>query len=586
MDNLRFDFLRAFLKMFAAALCIALLTGASCSPAPDQHARGVDWLIRYGYLPPSDSPVGRLQTKEGIERAVREMQHFAGLKETGQLDSTTLALMGTPRCSLPDILNPEDLKMKKKRRNMRKTRYSLSGMKWDKTDLTWSVESYPSLSRSPSLSPALVELIFSYALKAWSDVAPLSFTRLSSPSPQARPPRADIKINFTSGFHEDAYPFDGRGGTLAHAFFPEIGDIHFDDEENWSYGAPGKSTDLFTVAVHEFGHALGLAHSSSRHSIMRPYYTGAVADIPTYTLPADDRLGIQTLYGLRKDQTPHPSVDSPIPNLPRPPSTPPPPPPFLDRCQGGYDAVANIRGELFFFRGQYFWRVHHSGSLVSFIPVLIHSFWIGLPPEIVKIDAAYERSDGHIVFFIGNQFWAFKDRTALPGYPRPLTEWRLRNSAGDAPRHVDAVFVWPHNGRTYVFSGGEYWRFDEVDSDRKPEAGYPKSASVWGVTSDPDDVVGMRDGDTYFFKGSSYWVLKKGRLDEDTAAAKSIASDLMKCDDFLISTHKPKMPSSKDRKCVCNTSGTASVLSSLWLIILVATVDLFYISIYIPFTDV
>ena len=53
---------------------------------------------------------------------------------------------------------------------------------------------------------------------------------------------------------------------------------------------------MFAVAVHEFGHALGLGHSSTDESIMTPYYKGA-EDMSRFKLHSDDKQAIQQLYG-------------------------------------------------------------------------------------------------------------------------------------------------------------------------------------------------------------------------------------------------------------------------------------------------
>lgn len=66
------------------------------------------------------------------------------------------------------------------------------------------------------------------AFNDWARYAPLQFA-------EARPnEKADFQIGFFSGDHDDGYAFDGVGGTLAHAFFPTDGRIHFDLLEEWT----------------------------------------------------------------------------------------------------------------------------------------------------------------------------------------------------------------------------------------------------------------------------------------------------------------------------------------------------------------
>lgn len=152
------------------------------------------------------------------------------------------------------------------------------------------------------------------AMNEWSKIVAVTWT-------QAFDARAwsTVSVEFVSGAHGDGYPFDGPGGVLAHTFYPPpagaepyAGDMHFDDDEMWRVGA---DRDVFSAALHELGHALGLAHSDNPNSVMYPYYRRVAG------LHADDKTAILTLYAAATV----PGVPQP-PVIPTPPVTPPPTP--------------------------------------------------------------------------------------------------------------------------------------------------------------------------------------------------------------------------------------------------------------------
>lgn len=194
----------------------------------------------------------------------------------------------------------------------------MAPIKWNKRNLSWRVRTFP---RDSPLGRDTVRALMHYALKVWSDIAPLNFHEVAGS-------RADIQIDFSTADHNDRYPFDGPGGAVAHAFLPSdhhtAGDTHFDDDEAWTFrSSDAHGMDLFAVAVHEFGHAIGLGHVAAARSVMQPYYRGPVGDPLHYGLPYEDRVRVWQLYGVRESVSPTAQPDTAEPE--EPPLLPEPP---------------------------------------------------------------------------------------------------------------------------------------------------------------------------------------------------------------------------------------------------------------------
>ncbi|XP_023414958.1 stromelysin-3 isoform X2 [Loxodonta africana] len=368
-----------------------------------------------------------------------------------------------PRCGVPD---PPD---EPSTRNRQK-RFVLSGGRWEKTDLTYRILRFPWQLVQEQVRQTVAE-----ALQVWSKVTPLTFTEVHEG-------RADIMIDFTRYWHGDNLPFDGPGGILAHAFFPKThreGDVHFDYDETWTVG-DNQGTDLLQVAAHEFGHVLGLQHTTAAKALMSPFYTFRYPP----SLSPDDRRGIQHLYG-QPWSTPASSAPAPGPQAgvdtndiaPLEPEAPP------DACEASFDAASTIRGELFFFKGDFVWRLR-GGQLQPGYPALASHHWQGLPSP---VDAAFEDAQGHIWFFQGTQYWVYNGEKPVLG-PAPLSDLGLVGSP------VHAALVWgPEKNKIYFFHGGDYWRFHS--STNRVDSPVPRRATDWrGVPSEIDAAFQDADG--------------------------------------------------------------------------------------------
>jgi len=484
------------MKSFLPVLVIAL-----GSRVEAEGERDLIYLMKYGYME-SKEGTAALQTEEGLRRkikkAVMDFQAFAGLNQTGVVDGKTREMMETPRCGVRDIIGHGAYARRRKR-------YVLQGSRWRVTDLTYRVTKYPTTTR---LKKSQIDRTMKQAFGMWEAATDLTFSLKSSGS-------VHIEIRFERYEHGDGDAFDGPGGTLAHAYFPQYGgDVHVDDTEFWTIDS-FKGTNILQTMVHEIGHSLGLSHSDVRAAIMAPFYKGWD---PNMKLDKDDIKGIQALYGEKQEKQ-----TSPRPQEPASTSSPSPGFDFPDNeettpsngdeaslCSDTHlDTIFRTEsGDSYVFQGEQYWRLTKE-SVAKGFPKRISEDWSGLPNH---LDAAFTWQDtGATYIFKGEEYWKFTNMDPEPGYPKLISE-----GFPGIPSSIDTAFVWGGNNKIYFFKQNQYWKFDP---QRKPHVRsdvYPKDIrDEWGLPGDMEGALQWDNGKTYFFKGESYWRFNDRRFAVD-----------------------------------------------------------------------
>jgi peptidoglycan hydrolase-like protein with peptidoglycan-binding domain len=214
------------------------------------------YRVRYGYFPndqlrrdypnwrplvaqlPAQPDVFDASTADGI----RALQRTSSLPPTGIVDAATRALLGQSRCAVPEGIELGDGSEK----------FALNPSAWSQDVVTWKVMNG---DFQGEVSVEQTREVAANLFLKWSVPTKYTFFQMTSGP-------TDIVIEFAVNKAPNV-PFTAKEYGIASSPSPDGAQVRLNTGKKWSVAnpTPSDSIDLYSVLIHEIGHAIGLAHS-------------------------------------------------------------------------------------------------------------------------------------------------------------------------------------------------------------------------------------------------------------------------------------------------------------------------------------
>ncbi|CAI5444921.1 unnamed protein product [Caenorhabditis angaria] len=402
----------------------------------EEDVEPTKFLQNFGYL-----PAGTHQfSQESMRKAVKKMQKMAGIRETGEIDGWTKYMMAQPRCGIPDV---------EVRKRAKRSGPAIST--WNKKVITYGVLAPSSNAQKFKRSLVDIRRAARQAAQQWSDLADIEIIE----APNGVKP--DIRISVErDGYHQScSFPF--QHGTLAHAFQPPYGNIHLNENVDFvmtNFTENFGSNSLFSVVVHEMGHALGFDHNEEKDSVMFAYDT-----IRKWRFTERDRYFMRMSYGSKKSS---PTSSTRSPPAPKPIPTPTAEtdtlrPPKL--CEIENPVIVNYRNEYLIFKNA---KITEAIAISAMFPGLVAA----------PIQAA---------LVVQGQLWVFVDDKIYVIHGRQIVHAPISlKSLGINETSIDLAYEWHYfkPPAIYLWKNEKYWKLDEHSWYRKSDERYPRNISL------------------------------------------------------------------------------------------------------------